>query len=343
MPAVGSSRNTTSGRPIDRAGASDSRCCSPPDEAAATSNRPDRPSRPAPAAPTGRARRRRRTPRAERPRAAGCRGGRRRTGASRRSGGRSAEAEATGSSPSTRTEPDRRRGGTPRGSPPSSPCRRRVRSQQHRDRAGRRRERHPVDGPDAPVADPRSRTSIAVTASRRTYRTPSGRPPIRPLRCTGARHPTDPHRGRCRSGRSGPPGRSVPAGSRSTRDHRRRRLATARRWPSTELDPGPHQGAVGVEEQGVGPTTPPSRRPAPLRGPGQAAGGRRRRARRRGARPPPPLPNTPSADAPDGGGEADNVVLRTHGYDAGGLQPSTSGCPTGTSAPSSGSSTASGR
>lgn len=29
------------------------------------------------------------------------------------------------------------------------------------------------------------------------------------------------------------------------------------------------------------------------------------------------VPNTPSVDAPDGGGEADNVVLRTHGYDAG--------------------------
>jgi seryl-tRNA synthetase len=27
------------------------------------------------------------------------------------------------------------------------------------------------------------------------------------------------------------------------------------------------------------------------------------------------IPNTPSADAPDGAGEADNVVLRTHGYD----------------------------
>ena len=29
------------------------------------------------------------------------------------------------------------------------------------------------------------------------------------------------------------------------------------------------------------------------------------------------IPNTPSADAPDGAGEADNVVLRTHGYDEG--------------------------
>lgn len=32
------------------------------------------------------------------------------------------------------------------------------------------------------------------------------------------------------------------------------------------------------------------------------------------------IPNTPSDEAPDGGGEADNVVLRTEGYDPGGYQ-----------------------
>ena len=55
------------------------------------------------------------------------------------------------------------------------------------------------------------------------------------------------------------------------------------------------------------------------------------------------IPNLPARRAPDGAGEADNVVLRTDGLRPRGLRRRTSGCRTGTSAPSSASSTSSGR
>jgi seryl-tRNA synthetase len=51
------------------------------------------------------------------------------------------------------------------------------------------------------------------------------------------------------------------------------------------------------------------------------------------------VPNTPAPEAPDGEGEADNVVLRTVGHD-----PDAYGeCPTGRSPPASACSTSSGR
>ena len=51
-------------------------------------------------------------------------------------------------------------------------------------------------------------------------------------------------------------------------------------------------------------------------------------------------PNLPSDEAPDGAGPEDNPVVRVVGYDSDGTAP-TSGCRTGTSAPSSASSTSS--
>ena len=54
------------------------------------------------------------------------------------------------------------------------------------------------------------------------------------------------------------------------------------------------------------------------------------------------VPNLPSAEAPDGAGEADNVVLRTEGWDPAGLRRPPAGRPTGTSASSWASSTSPG-
>ena len=105
MPAVGSSRKATWGRPT-RARASDRRCCSPPD----SERQVERPAvgQPDPLEQlvgvgrvvvvgwrTGAA-----------PRAAGCRCRRRRPGASRRCARPAAACSASGSRPSTRTVPD---------------------------------------------------------------------------------------------------------------------------------------------------------------------------------------------------------------------------------------------
>ena len=109
MPAVGSSRKTSSGRPTS-ASASDSRCCCPPDSrltaVPATSAQADE----CRAGRRGRAvrRRRRRTGAAVRGPWRRC-SRRRRPAASRPTRGRSAAVVAAGSRPSTRTARSRRR------------------------------------------------------------------------------------------------------------------------------------------------------------------------------------------------------------------------------------------
>ena len=334
-PAVGSSRNATSGRPT-RASASDSRCCSPPDSWRQVRAVGGRSARPARAAPPGSAGRRRRRRTAAAPRAAGCRGTRRPPAASRRSAGDQPAWSASGSRPRTRTAPDV-------GPPVALEASRSVEvlpaplgPSTRVTSPASAVKREPSTARDVAVADgevarPRRAgigrdasgpAEVAVVAYR------GSRVPAR----AHARHPPHPHRTRRGARPRSPAGATAPTDARPDRSSSTSGSARlgrrARRRPRPRSRPCRRRSAA--PRATARPTRPRRSRPrAATLGDGEQALAAEADAARptRSATCSCASPTCPRADAPDGAGEHDNVVVR--GSRASTRRPTarTSGCP----------------
>ncbi len=265
------------------------------------------------------------------PRAAGCPGGRRRSGASPRSAAAAPVRRRRGRAEHPHAS-RRRAAGSPRGSRPSSSCRRRSGPSSTTVSPGPDRERHAVDGGDVAVAHHEVR--YLDGAHRGDVTEPSEVGPNR--RTTVARHARrapDPRRTRRRPRRPRPPRRPV-ARRRSSTGSSTSTPAPRVARRATRRDPGPDQGALQVVGQAKrdgddakaeaaqtrAATSAPTRRPStPSTTSSPPSSATRCCA----------SPTCPSPDAPDGAGEADNVVLRTHGCASRVLRRAPAGPPLG--------------